>query len=190
MKRFFYALPCILLALFCTVDTAVAQVTKQKLSRVRKNADGSVTELERTSDTLVTKRNLIEKANGERVTRSRTIYVIDRKGRPRSCIIYDGQGTELFRVRYGYLKTTGQLIAEDMFDSKVNTTDPKTGKRIPVQRLYYKYDAQGRRSKPFAFNYKKGKKVEEVFSGHIKERLEKIGGLSEKGGTHEDNPFR
>jgi len=169
---------------------AEAQNNAKKHSRVRRNADGTISELERTNDKMITKRSLKEIPNGERIVISRTIYLMDLQGRPRSSKIFDGVGKELFKIRYGYSKVTGLLVAEDMFDSQVNKVDDQ-GRTIPVQRLYYKYDPQGRRSKPFAFTFTKGKRVEEgVFAGHIKDRMDKQKILDEKSGNTIDRELQ
>jgi len=160
------------IALFLFMGIAAeAQNNAKKHSRVRRNADGTISELERTNI-------------------SRTIYLMDLQGRPRSSKIFDGVGKELFKIRYGYSKVTGLLVAEDMFDSQVNKVDDQ-GRTIPVQRLYYKYDPQGRRSKPFAFTFTKGKRVEEgVFAGHIKDRMDKQKILDEKSGNTIDRELQ
>jgi hypothetical protein len=92
-----------------------------------------------------------------------TIYRMDSSGNPRGCKIRDGQGIELFKVAYGYHKVTGQLVEELMFDSRVKRTDKDTGKEMPVQKICYIYDAEGKRSAPIVFNILAGPKFEDVF---------------------------
>jgi hypothetical protein len=91
-----------------------------------------------------------------------TIYRLDKNGNPRGCQIFDGKATLLYKVSYGYHKTTGQLVAEDMFDARVKYLDAK-GEEMPVRRMYYTYDAQGNRSKAQAFVNIKGRMAEDVY---------------------------
>ncbi len=92
-----------------------------------------------------------------------TRYTMDASQNPIGCKIRDGQGTEMFKVSYGYDQNTGQLMAELMFDSRVKRIDPRSGKEMPVQRVAYLYDANGERSAPIVFNLLPGKTFEEVF---------------------------
>jgi len=92
-----------------------------------------------------------------------TIYKMDSSGNPLGCKIFDGQKNELFKVSYGYHKSTGLLEQERMFDSRVVRKDPNTGREMPVQIIRYLYDAEGKRSAPMVFNLLPGKKFEEVF---------------------------
>ena len=168
----------IILSVLCfaiSVDTCLAQTSKKKLARVKRNADGTITELEEKDARTIVRRTLREKANKERIVASKSTYMMDGHRVLRQCRIADGQGKLLFIVRYGYHERTGRLIAEAMFDAQAQNLNHQ-GKEIPVQRLYYKYDAHGNRSKPFAITSVGNKKVEEVtdWNDHIKERLEKI----------------
>jgi hypothetical protein len=90
-----------------------------------------------------------------------TIYRMDSTGNPKSCKIRDGQGTELYKVSYGYSKVTGQLVSELMFDSRVKRT--KDGRETPVQIVRYLYDAEGKRSAPVIYNILPGKTFEQVY---------------------------
>lgn len=92
-----------------------------------------------------------------------TIYTMDSSGNPRGCKILDGQNQELFKVAYGYHRSTGLLVEELMFDSRVRRMNPATGKEMPLQRLAYIYDAEGKRSAPIVCNYLPGKTFEQVF---------------------------
>jgi hypothetical protein len=98
-------------------------------------------------------------ANG--VLKMLTIYTMDSAGNPRGCKIMDGKNNELFKVSYGYHRQTGLLVEELMFDSRVRHM--QDGKEIPVQRLCYIYDAEGKRSAPIVYNYRPGKTFEQVF---------------------------
>lgn len=91
-----------------------------------------------------------------------TAYTMDASGNPRGCKIMDGKDNELFKVAYGYHRHTGLLVEELMFDSRVRHTD-ENGKEVPVQRLCYIYDAEGKRSAPIVYNYRSGKTFEQVF---------------------------
>jgi hypothetical protein len=92
-----------------------------------------------------------------------TTYKMDSNGNPLGCKIRDGQNQELYKVSYGYHKVTGLLVEELMFDSRVKRLNPTNGKELPVQRIVYLYDAEGKRSAPMVFNLLPGKKMEEVF---------------------------
>jgi len=170
MKSFF--LPILVLTLVCIHSVAVAQ---KKLVRVKRNADGTITELEEVDKRTIVRRTLKEKANKERIISSKSTYIMDGNRVLRNCKIADGQGNILFIIRYGYDKNTGRLIAEAMFDAKAQHFN-KDGNPIPVQRLYYKYDPQGQRSKPFSITAVGDKKVEEFTSWkpHLKERMKTL----------------
>lgn len=133
------------------------------LSRITRNRDGSTTEFKRNpGNSKLEKRTYVEKANGEQVTRSRTIYRRDKFGNLRNGAIYDGLNTIIFRVVYGYHRDTGRLIAENMYDARVRRTkaiDPKTEE--PVRATRYTYNAQGERSAPLTFISKAGRTSEE-----------------------------
>jgi hypothetical protein len=90
-------------------------------------------------------------------------YKMDSNGNPWGCKILDGQKVELFKVSYGYHKVTGLLVEELMFDSRVKRINKDTGKEMPVQRIIYLYDAEGKRSAPTVINLLPGKTFEEVF---------------------------
>jgi hypothetical protein len=92
-----------------------------------------------------------------------TTYRMDTSGNPLGCKIKDGQNQEMFKVSYGYHKVTGQLVEELMFDSRVKRINPANGKELPVQRIVYLYDAEGKRSAPIVFNLLPGKTFEQVF---------------------------
>ncbi len=92
-----------------------------------------------------------------------TTYNMDANGNPLRCKIRDGQNQELFKVSYGYHRVTGQLVEELMFDSRVKRINKDTGKEMPVQRIIYLYDAEGKRSAPIVINLLPGKTFEQVF---------------------------
>lgn len=92
-----------------------------------------------------------------------TTYKMDSNGNPLGCKIRDGLNQELFKVSYGYHRVTGLLVEELMFDSRVKRINPNTGKEMPVQKLVYIYDAEGKRSAPIAYNLLPGKTFEQVF---------------------------
>lgn len=146
---------------------------KKQNVRVMKNEDGSITEFRRSTDErVIEKRTYGDRrgGSGERVLRMSIIYRKDVHGRLRTGKIYDGSGQVLYRVVYGYHRTTGRLAAEDMFDARVKRTRVVNGKdgvpkevETPVRRLYHRYDAQGRPSKPIVFCAPAGKRAEELF---------------------------
>ncbi len=139
-----------------------------------KNEDGSYTEFRRSSDERVIERRTYGDrpgGAGDRILRMSVIYRKDVYGKLRSGKVYDGSGQVLYRVRYGYHRQTGKLVAEDMFDARVKRTKPVTDantgvtKEIetPVRRLYHRYDAQGRAAAPIVFCAPAGKMAETLF---------------------------
>jgi hypothetical protein len=128
--------------------------------RVMRHEDGTRAHFQRSPDSRVlTKRTY--SANG--ILNMLTIYRMDANQNPLSCKIFDGKNNELFKVAYGYHKTTGQLVQENMYDSREVRKHPQTGKEMPVQQIRYLYDAEGKRSAPIVFNLLPGKTFEEVF---------------------------
>jgi len=128
--------------------------------RVMRHQDGSRTLFSRAPDSkTLTKRKFA--ANG--VLSMLTVYRMDSNANPIGCRIYDGRKQLLFKVSYGYRRSDGQLVEERMFDARVVRKDPETGKEMPIQRVCYVYDAQGKRSAPIVFNLLPGKTFEEVF---------------------------
>jgi hypothetical protein len=128
--------------------------------RVMRHDDGSRTIFTRSPDNRVLTKKTYT-ANGALFLV--TIYRMDAHGNPMNCKIYDGQKNEMFRSRYGYRKSDGLLVGEEMFDSRVKRTDPNTGEEMPVRRFEYTYDANGQRSKPIATTLIPGKTAEDVF---------------------------
>ncbi len=128
--------------------------------RVMRHDDGSKSIFSRSSDA----RNLTKKTYD---VKGRlflvTIYRMDAQGNPLNCKVYDGQKTEMFKSSYGYRKSDGQLVEEQMFDSRVKRIDPHTRKEMPVRRFIYTYDALGNRSAPISITLKPGKTAEEHF---------------------------
>jgi hypothetical protein len=165
-------------------DAPVGKIlpTSKKNVRIMHNQDGSYTEFNRSSDERVIERRTYGErpgGGGDRTLRMSIIYRKDIYGKLRSGIVYDGSGTKLFRIVYGYHKRSGNLVAEDMFDARVKRTkvltDSKTGKpyekEMPVRWLRYRYDAQGKQLKPIVICLPAGKRAEELFgksgSSHI-----------------------
>ncbi len=143
--------------------------TAQKLQegahvRLMKNADGSTTEFKRDHlNTKLEQTSYIEKKNGEKIVRTRTVYRRDKAGLLRSGIIEDGQRIKLYRIIYGYDKTM-RLIAENMYDARqIRKNDPKSpDKETPVRALRYSYNPQGKRNRPIAFVSVKGRTAQEL----------------------------
>lgn len=128
--------------------------------RTMKHEDGSRAVFIRSPDS----RTLTKKTfspNG--VLTMLTVYRMDANQNPLGCKIRDGMGNDMFKVSYGYHRVTGLLVSELMFDARVKRTDKDTGKEMPVQRIEYLYDAEGKRSAPIVFNLLPGKTFEEVF---------------------------
>lgn len=136
--------------------------------RIKRNdQDGSFVVFERSKDD----RRLVKttKDQNKRIKMMAT-YFRNQKGFLSAGKIYDGQGTLLYRVKYGYDPETAQLIAEDMFDARVKNYYPagvrgKDGGRVemPVRRVYYFYDADGNQSKAISLVPNPGKTAEETF---------------------------
>jgi len=150
-----------------TLLTATAQEIPDEGPHVRimKNSDGSSTQFKRDhTNTRLEQSSFMEKANGEKIVRTRTVYRRDINGRLRSGIIEDGKKNKLYRIIYGYDKDTGRLIAENMYDARVTRrNDPKDlTKETPVRALRYSYNAQGQRSKPIVYVGVQGKTAQEL----------------------------
>ena len=144
-----------------------AQTLPDKGAHVRifKNTDGSTTQLKRDhTNTRLEQSSYREKANGEKIVETRTLYRRDKNARLRSGIIQDGQRKKLFRIVYGYSAKTGRLIAENMFDARVirrnNPNNPN--EETPIRALRYAYNAQGKRSKPIVYNALPGKTQDQL----------------------------
>ncbi len=128
--------------------------------RVMRHDDGSRTIFSRSPDArTLTKKTYTENGALFLVT----IYRMDAQGNPMNCKIFDGQKNEMFKSRYGYRKSDGQLVEEQMFDSRVKRIDPNTGEEMPVRRFIYTYDALGNRSAPISITLTPGKTAEEVY---------------------------
>lgn len=135
--------------------------------RVMRHRDGTNTEYRRSNDekTLV-KRRISSVRGAKNSVLTVTVYRMDNQGNPLACKIYDGKKNLLYKVSYGYHRETGQLIAEDMLDARVPQIDAKTGKPIPVRRMYWFYDGAGNVTRAFSFVWRKGKYAEEAFDNH------------------------
>lgn len=172
MPKTWFALSCVLL-LGTAHSRDVDNVTDKEMNsanvRVYRHEDGSKDVLERTKDA----RTLIKRTIGADGRQTIvTVYTTDAAGNPMSCKIFDSAKNELFKVRYGYRKSDGQLVEEQMFDSRVKRLNPADGREMPVRRFIYTYDAQGNRSKPMAITLTPGKDAEQVF-GAAPSALEK-----------------
>lgn len=146
--------------------------------RVMRQDDGSKTVFERSPDNkTLTTRNLSPRGD----LQLRTVYRMDANTNPISCKIYDGLNTELYKVSYGYRRSDGQLVAEQMFDSRVKRLDPQNpNKEMPVRYLVYTYDSNGKRSAPIAYTSVKGAMADDIYGSN-----RKIAPF-----TPEQNPFK
>jgi hypothetical protein len=127
--------------------------------RIMKLENGGRAEFTRSPDG----RTLTKKTTLNGVLQMLTTYRMDSNENPLGCKIKDGQNREMFKVSYGYHKVTGLLVEELMYDSQVRRINPANGKELPVQRIVYIYDAEGKRSAPMVFNLLPGKTFEQVF---------------------------
>ena len=129
----------------------------------RNNFDGSHVVFKRTPDDKKLVKTTKDKNDNVTMT---AVYFRNDRGFLTAGRIYDGQGVALFRVRYGYDKKTGYLVAEDMFNSRAKFERPMadgTMKEMPVRRIYYWYDDDGNQSKAISLVAKKGKMAKDVF---------------------------
>lgn len=144
--------------------------------RIKRNdQDGSYVVFERTPDD----RRLVKttKDQNDRIKMQAT-YFRDTKGYLKTGRIHDGQGSPIYKVRYGYDRETHLLIAEDMFDARVKRfyppnirNDDGSLKEMPIRRVYYFYDADGNQSKAISLVPNKGKTAEQVFDKKLQNRL-------------------
>lgn len=128
--------------------------------RVTRHEDGSRTIFTRSPDARTLTKKTYSSGGALFLV---TIYRMDAQGNPMNCKIYDGKKNEMFKSRYGYRKSDGQLVEEQMFDSRVKRIDPNTGEEMPVRRFIYTYDALGNRSAPISITLTPGKTAEEVY---------------------------
>ena len=128
--------------------------------RVTRHDDGSRTIFSRSPDARTLTKKTYSSGGALFLV---TIYRMDAQGNPMNCKIYDGKKNEMFKSRYGYRKSDGQLVEEQMFDSRVKRIDPNTGEEMPVRRFLYTYDALGNRSAPISITLTPGKTAEEVY---------------------------
>ena len=169
-------------SLSADVNKLIGIEARKNNVRIMYNEDGTYTEFSRSPDERVIERRTYGDrlgGSGDRVLRMLVVYRKDAFGKLRSGIVYDGAGSQLYRIVYGYHKRNGNLVAEDMFDARVKrtrtVTDPVTKKpteqEYPVRYLRYRYNAQGRQMKPIVVCLPAGKKAEELFgkegSSHV-----------------------
>jgi len=161
-------------AVMASVPVLQAKDPNAKNVRIMRNEDGSFTEFRRSADErIIERRTYAERQGGagDRVLTMTIIYRKDKNGKLRSGKIHDGTGKVLYRVVYGYHRTSGQLVAEDMFDARVKRgqpeIDPATQKPVfkekPVRCLRHRYDAQGHQLKPIVVCAPAGKTAEKLF---------------------------
>lgn len=128
--------------------------------RVMRHEDGSRTVFIKSPDARTLTRKTFTTGG---TLKMMTVFRMDPNQNPLGCKIYDGSNELMFKVRYGYRKSDGKLVQEEMYDARVVRKNPETGKEMPIQVVKYVYDAQGNRSAPMAFNLLPGKTFEEVF---------------------------
>ncbi len=187
---------CAILAL-TTVGTAQPKDSEANNVRIMRNEDGSFTEFRRSPDQRIIERRTYadrQGGAGDRVLIMTIIYRKDKNGKLRSGKIHDGSGKVLYRVVYGYHRTSGKLVAEDMFDARVKRgdaeIDPATNKAVfkekPVRCLRHRYDAQGQQLKPLVVCAPAGKTAEELFGVEGSSYIEDP--WAKKSGTNTTNP--
>lgn len=152
---------CLLLAVpFSVASVSELEQVDNPNVRMTKHDDGSKTIYTRTPDRKTITQKTFTAGGVLSMVR---IYRMDENENPRSCKIFDGQNNELFKVSYGYSRTDGQLREERMFDSRTKRINPADGTELPVHRVMYEYDGQGRRSAPISITLIPGRTAEDVF---------------------------
>jgi len=170
MKKLLIAATAVALSLvYCHADEDLWESTGPHVRIKRNDHDGSHVVFRRNPDDKKLVKTTKDQNGNIKMT---AIYYRNDKGFLTAGQIRDGLGNRLYRVRYGYDKNSGLLIAEDMFDARVKNYYPDhvrdtkgNRKEMPVRRIYYFYDAQGNQSKAISLVPRKGKTAEEVFSG-------------------------
>ena len=127
-------------------------------TRLMRHQDGSQTVYKRSTG----QKNLVKKKIGaDGQIKLSTHYFMDDRGNPRACKIYNSKNSLLYKVSYAYQRSTGKLVAENMYDAQ--RKNPKTGKNILVSQTRYTYDAHGNRSRPLTYTFVDGKSAEDYF---------------------------
>jgi hypothetical protein len=67
------------------------------------------------------------------------VYRMDLNGKPLGCKIYDASNIEIFKVSFGYNRSSGLLVEEQFFDSRVKRLGPDQVKEVPVRRVIYSF---------------------------------------------------
>lgn len=152
--------------------------------KMRRNEDGSHSEISTSKDKRTVTRKTYGKAlggNGEKKLRMVVFYKKDVQGRLRSGTIHDHNGKMIYRVKYGYHVQTGRLVKEYMYDVQVKRTRVQTGPdgkpvevEYPVRMLNHRYDAQGREMKAICICLPPGKTAEELFGKGKSSHLDRI----------------
>ena len=128
--------------------------------RIKRHQDGSKTVFRRSPDD----RTLVKRTWGSTgAVKMIVVYRLNPQGNPMACKIFDGREALLYKVSYGYSKTSGRLEAERMFDARAKRLHPKTGKEAPVRIMYYNYDAQGNTTAPAVYTFNEGETAEDFF---------------------------
>ena len=162
MLRYFclFILPILCLTQ-CNGEQTDLWEKKSKYVRVKRNMhDKTVTEFVRDPENRKLVKT-VRSMNGRIIMT--TTYVRNPKGFLTAGRILDGNGKPLFRVRYGYHKETGLLVAEEMYDERKKRFFPNTNTEMPARKLYYTYDANGNQSKAISLVSTDGEYAEEVF---------------------------
>ncbi|SHJ60265.1 hypothetical protein SAMN02745181_2153 [Rubritalea squalenifaciens DSM 18772] len=90
--------------------------------------------------------------DGTKTGLARIHYRRNRSGRISSAQIYDAEQTLVARCVYGYEKTSGRFVAENMFEAQLKRTSPNDSEREkPIRAIRYTYDHKDQRSKPLVF---------------------------------------
>ncbi|MDC0088345.1 hypothetical protein OAI07_02260 [Akkermansiaceae bacterium] len=173
----------------CIAFTAFALSTSPLHSapddvRITRNEDGSHSEISTSKDKRrITRRTYgkTQGGNGEKKLQMVVFYKKDAQGRLRSGTIHNHEGKMIYRVVYGYHRTSGKLVKEYMYDVQVKRTRVQTGAdgkpeevEFPVRMLNHRYDAQGREMKAICICLPAGQTAEELFGKGKSSHLDRI----------------
>jgi len=147
---------------FCTISflliLSVGIACSSTLKIKYKSNNNSVLTVDKYVQKGTVERKVFVDVDGKLKLVSKAIYKFDREGKIHSYVITDSKNINFFKIRYAYNKK-GQIVLGEILDQQKKLFDQE-GKRVPLQRLYYKYDGGNNRSKPFIIEEGEGKVVE------------------------------
>ena len=99
---------------------------------VKRLPDGGHEELVHQGQGTLTKKRM----NANRVLVSTAVYRLNKQGKPLRGETFDATGKRILKSRFGYRKTDGKLVEEQVFDT-VNPRKNRQGEEIPVRRIIF-----------------------------------------------------